>query len=428
MPPVKRKLSFSSPSPRYPVTLLDRPGPASKTRYTPRSQRLVDMVKPSKPSQFRTVRRARVGVSSKSAGYLKTSSTKSKYNKKYRKRAKFVSSGVTQILETGGTVSGSASNNDTTYVGHSFGLFSMKYNAWWAVLRELFIKAGVRVDNFAKGATLTDLNGPVAGDVVSVSYRPDANSNLLSSSYTVVVANTVDTMIRTFLNNFNSKDDIFYDLRYIPVASSPVNAVVMRLDQTILHFDMKADLKIQNRTVNISTEDQSDDVNNCPIHGKSIEGNANGAEIIGLTSASNYSLAANENHGLISMAPSVDELAEPLDYQRFKPVSKIGKIHLDPGQIKTSVLYKQFRVTFNKFFQYMNPQSAAASDTATGKQLYNPYVKYRIFALEKMLDANAAASKTAVILAVENNVKINTRVTSFNRNVTNVTFFKGNLQ
>lgn len=378
-------------------------------------------------------RRARFGVSSKSSGYLKTKSTKARSNKKYRQRSPFINNGVTQVFECGGTVTGSASALDTIYVGHSFGLYSMKYNAWWSVLREVFIMAGVRVDDFAKSAVFTSGLSVPTGTLISVSYRADADSNLTSFGYNIGVTDTVDYVIKQFVDNFNTKPVLFYDLGLQPVVDeggiSQLNRVQLRLDQTMIHFDMKADLKIQNRTVNVvEADNQSDDINNCPIYGKSIEGKANGAEVIGMTSGNNYSLAANERTGLIQMTPAVDELAEPLDYQRFKPVSKIGKIHLDPGQIKTSVLTKKFKISFNKFFNAFNPQAAPATNVDVGKMVYNPYVKYRVFALEKMLDANPGASKTPVIVAVENNVRIFSRVTQWKRYVTNVAYFKANLQ
>lgn len=431
MPAVKRRVSVTAQgSPRYPVRVIDRPGPKSRSQYTPRSQRVMQSI--GSMALNRPGRITRFGAGSKSAGKLKTGSTKKRYNKKYRKRAKFVNNGVTTIYETGGTVS-TASDGECLYVGHTTSINIMKQTGWWAVLRALVAKANGRVDNFVQASVLTSI-GFTVGDTISITGRTNANvSPTTMFTYTVAVGNDVNFLINSFQTAaaLNDNDTVYEDLLLLPATGSIMNKSTIRLDQCYIEFDMKSDLKIQNRTVAVAADDTIDDVNNVPLYGKSYEGKSNGPQVMGIGNVGILSLKGNEDTGLIQHAVSFSgqrPFNEPLDYQRFKPVSKIGKIHLDPGQIKTSTILNKFKVGFNKFMQLINPTTGPTTPQSSGVRTNANFVKYRLFALEKMLDANPIASTTAVIVAVEHNLKIMARAVHYNRNATNYQFLKTRLQ
>lgn len=393
---------------------------------------------------FKRGKRQISGVSAKSMGKLKTSPLYGRKNRRYLRR-KAVLGGTTTVYETGGIVQSDAAG-ELVYVGHGTPVYLLYQSAWWTVLRALFIKAGIAIGNAYPATVLSTLDLR-NGDVINVRYRASGVSALSTTSYTVVNTDTVNTIINAFASNANWENVVlgnsieFYDMQFVPnvVITSPNSKAVLKLDGCVLHFDTKSDLKIQNRTQSVSATAQPDetDLNNCPLYGKSYEGSGMGPMLkgqeagVGLMSA--ISFKANNATGLIQAIPSATGstdvgIREPLDYQIFTPVSKVGKIHLDPGQIKTSVISKKIHMNFSKFVNYVLPELADTS-TASGARTSNGRVaNYRMFALEKMLDANTTATPTAVIVAVENNVRVFCTAKFKNSNPTLIRFLKTRLQ
>jgi hypothetical protein len=378
---------------------------------------------------------ARLGTSSKSSGFLKTGKVSSKKNKKYRKRTRFVLNGTTTIYETGGTQA-SAASGEIVYVGHSFPIRTMKECVWWTVLRQLAIKAGFRVGQFEPATTWIAI-GANADDSILYRYKATADGAVIATTF-VLAANTISQTIEELskdLQTGNAEGVLWLDMYYQPkvtvtTAVSNANLVCLKLDSCKIKLDMKGDLKIQNRTVNVSTITNEDDVNNSPIYGKSYEGMGSGPYIKGnnVGSTSAFSFIANNVTGVIAVSPTQDHFKEPLDYQMFQPVKKIGKIHLDPGQIKTSVISKRISMDLNRFFLLISPvntDTATATSQGLGqRRVDGTLANYRMFAVEKLLDANISTLTTPVTVAYEHNLKIMCSVSFRNSNPTNLRFIK----
>lgn len=395
---------------------------------TPRTRR-ARMIKGLSSSSGK---RVTFSSNSKSLGRLRTSKFNAKKNKKYRKRSKFVLNGTTSVIETGGTAS-SGATGEIVYIGHSTPIRIMKESAWWTVLRSLFIKAGIRVSAFYPETVLTNINCDAA-DVITLTYRLNNNSTLTSQVFTVGT-NTVEQMYQFFSSSgaaWNVNTAEYVDLSYFPKQSSPVsvaNHTNVKLDCCTLHFNVKCDLKLQNRTIAAAANVQSDDVNNTPVYGKSYEGTGTGAIVKGLGggfTVADTSWVANNVTGVIKYIPDTP-FKEPLDYQMFEPISKIGKIHLDPGNVKTSILTKKISMNFSRFMNEVNPL-APENSTDVGKRRHDwKLASYRFFGIEKMLDSAADDSRTAVLIAFEHNVKIMCNARFKYSNPTNMRFVKNRI-
>ena len=128
------------------------------------------------------------------------------------------------------------------------------------------------------------------------------------------------------------------------------------------------------------------------------EGKGNGTT---WTSFENYvglgTLFANVTNGVISMDGASD-LREPMLLQDMTNASKGGKIHLDPGWIKTSVLHDRFSIGLNSLF---NKYPFVEPGTSTRYKVG----KFRIMALEKMIETNAASTPN-IAVGYEHNIRV----------------------
>jgi len=344
-----------------------------------------------------------------------------------RKRAKFVNQGVTRVIETGGTVT----DPDLVYIGHSCPLYQLKFCAWWALIKKLWTRAGGDVDSF-QGTTLLVNQGGTIGDIVRVNYRVTADSAVATLSFTVAGLSTVDELVGFFANNasLDTTGVTIIDIRLIPKATSPVglvNSVRLTVEGAVVYLDVKMDLKIQNRTFTAAGDDTSEDVNNCPVYGKSYFGVG-----VGTRRSTGFgpgaSLTANVNSGHFAASSSGLQVPkEPLDYQYWQNIKQVGKVHIDAGQIKTSQLTKRIAMKFNNFLEIINPQlddGGGVGVTADKSYLNKRLAVFRFFAIEKMLDANSSVSRTDVIIPYEHNVKIMAMVGAKIQNSTSISFIK----
>lgn len=87
--------------------------------------------------------------------------------------------GVTRIIETSAVLS----DPEIVYLGHSVPLFQLKYMAWWALIKQLFTRAGAFVQGFTDTQTLVAC-GATTGDVIRVVYKATADAAVANSDFT----------------------------------------------------------------------------------------------------------------------------------------------------------------------------------------------------------------------------------------------------
>lgn len=355
------------------------------------------------------------GTYSKSAGRLKTR----RLSKKYKKRNAMVVNGVTRVIEAGGVIGGTAvSEIETAWIGHATPVYQLKYCMWWAALRQLLVKVGASVESLAFntviGGVAPGVVGTVTGDAFSVTLKATETAGVTTQTFTLVNTSTVSDVVTFFAEtsaNLQTDTVNCLEMYFTPALGSVFARNKIRLQTSFVKVMMKSDLKIQNRTVigTATNDDVADDVANQPLYGKSYEGPGLGPVYKSINGGGSFS--ANASTGVCTFiigAPSANnEYSEPLEYQKFEKVSKAGKVHLDPGQIKTSTITKTFTANFNYLLTQLNPQASQAS-TATGprSQLNGKFSTYRMFALEKMLDSQTALTSTQPIVAYEVNSKV----------------------
>lgn len=371
---------------------------------------------------------------SKSSGFLNTY----RKTRKAVSRKPFVHNGVTYVKE----VSSVAQAEECLWIGHSVPLTMLKYSAFWAVLKALFVKANGFVQNFGSNTLLTDC-GAQTNDIIRMVYKIDANapSNAFDRTVGTTAGTTVDTLVNAFANEplIDSQSIQVIDFRYISAgtgsSSSDMNQAVLRCQNAKIYFDVKLDLKMQNRSVQGSSD--SDDVNNQPIYGKSYQGIGIGPVVKGHPRNTGTNFSANTATGLIvrannsTLAPSsfegaLERYAEPLDYQYFQNVDKIGKIHIDSGQLKTSVIHKKMVFVFSNFLCLINQQVIVPSNTTGGLKSFMPrkLAEYRMFGCEKMIDAVVSGAGSPIDVAFEHNIKIMSNFKSGGQAVTGIKFDK----
>lgn len=172
---------------------------------------------------------------------------------------------------------------------------------------------------------------------------------------------------------------------------------------------VKSALKIQNRTLSASGLIDQDDVDNVPLYGKSYEGTGNYMQVAsdqaGSSSLDAFTFAPPGNS---DAAPVIEDTfaanqpgSEPMKVSQLYHVKRSGKVHLDPGQVKTSILtyYKKF--SLNTLLQVLSRGNIVTSSDSAIK-----IGNYRIFALEKMINSVTTTDVTAVRVAFEHDYKV----------------------
>ena len=424
MSPIRPRSRSRTPAnriaPYTPVTPSSTPRGRSMARRASTS-RSMSLSRPrsssSSVSRLMNLRNRRVTVSSgpTSTGFLITQRRKRrKYKTKLEKfRQNAVYNGVQYNIEA----SGSIKDAQTIYLGHALPIYQVRVTAWWCVIRQLIKMAGGNVGELHLDTTLPGFGvGLVAGDVISVQYKATSASSTNSLTWTVpAVAVTLESVIETnFQTTAVDLEEVEWQyMTFVPVASSPLKQAQIKLDQCVLHIGWKSALKMQNRSVNTATDTTTDELDACPIYGKIYEGSGLGArftqgKLFNPVATPLLSLISNSNTGVISAeAGTVNYLKEPVEYQSFENVKKIGKAHLGPGEIKTSMLFKVFAAKFGNLMRELSPNPKPGSNTNAGLKQLCRFSTYRMFGLEKMLDAvQSEVEAQYVNVAFENDNKI----------------------
>lgn len=166
-----------------------------------------------------------------------------------------------------------------------------------------------------------------------------------------------------------------------------------------IHLFAKSSLKIQNRTINVAGNDEADDVDNVPLYGKSYYGNGNYVQY-GEANAFIYpDNLANENRVTRTFTVNTSP-AEPFLKSQLSNCTRYGKAHLDPGQIKTSVLYFSKTLLVNTLFAEMTRSNGTyGSNASLGCPIQ--YGKYQMFHLEKMIQSIITSETNSIKVAYE---------------------------
>lgn len=316
----------------------------------------------------------------------------------YRSRNTASRKGVLATFETGGVIS----DSQCVYIGHNtFPPNRLQYMMLHSIVKSLFNGMGIYPTNINLPLTQTE-----AGDIFRITYRADSDPGTVESAFNIPFsgANTPDELVTSVLSlvSFqNATNQIaFLRAEYFPISSN-VNLSYRKLILTNAKLVVKAKsaLKIQNRSINEADEENRNEVDNVPLNGKSYEGTGNGAQYVDQNGTSIPYIAHKTYGVLVKASPGASEDEPPIP-QHFTNVNKSAKVQIEPGQLKTSVLYSSMTIPFYRL------GFALFGDVSTGVVIYKKtnLGKFRFFAMERMIHAQSEVPD--LTCAFEHNLEI----------------------
>lgn len=331
-------------------------------------------------------------VNSQSAGKLTT--------KRYRrtKRQKNAAKGVETTVEV---AKSAATTSQVLWIGHStHSNEDIRFSMWRVVVKKLFVLMGQPVRFISDNLSGYNIS---PNDAFVVAYQ---NTDGVAGSiiYTVVAGSTFDDVVNGFYGNAGLQSEQI-TLKYISfsptvnVAGTGQDSAPVRLDLEFAYIQMycKSSMKIQNRTVNVTASGGNEDsVDNVPLYGRIYGGTGNGAVYAGKSAVVlNKQLIADKTNGFIE-GDAADGLLEPWHQMYFQYVTQKGKVHLDPGFIKTSSL--EFRRNIS-----LTLLNRRLSQISSGTKVRDPLGKFRFFGLERMIDTSPLGTPGEVNVGLEIN-------------------------
>lgn len=323
-----------------------------------------------------------------------------------RRRYRQAIGGVQSTREVAVTVS----DDRCVYIGHhSMPTLEIAKQVVYAMFKSLMNHAGIHFSSFDESR----LGSIPDNSIIGIEYRLTPTAALAAASFTVTVGavqtfrEVADGFWLVFYNNFIIGANMtqwtnFYKFYFNTGAQ---NADQLMLQNAQIDILTKSALKMQNRSINTVDDDESGDVNNVPLIGRSYQFKGNlmtPNDSNASNSITGAMLPTNDVTGFIQYgAGSTNVLAEPPPPYYFTGSPKSLKIRLQPGQIKTSVVSEKKVMNFNVFWRAIN---AAYRGGITG----NPYTtlgKSRLFALERTIARMTGEVQPGIVVATELDMK-----------------------
>lgn len=406
----------------------------SLTRYA------LDAAKPA-PTAARTKKYGNSFLGGKMGRKMK------KYKGKLKRKGKptqygMENKGVSSVIELRYTipeVTDPATNPNNTYesiqVAHNtMPIKESLLSLMRALVKKLLLEHGIYIRDFSAPA---DSYGIVVGDIIRINqyYPATATTVSTASSYTYVAGNTFDAIADALARGLQSTSDAyqakFDSVEFVPSASSKLSAINYPLAYMKASVKCQSYLKIQNRTVTVTADDQVDDVNNVPIVGKLIKFKGNnlpwkinrpylqgiGAVGVGGLTYNDIALEGRSTRAQASRTGTTDytftgdvtqgpfykasEIPQPW---HFRNTVSHSKVRIQPGSIKTSVMKTSFNMSIQKYLMILLGSRGANED----KLVYSPQAGYcSCFFLEKLV----GNSQSSVLVAYEVELRLVTAVT-----------------
>lgn len=359
------------------------PSNALTPRKTPR-KRSKQAGKQAAKTKTKTKKSSSTGFRSRtttgmSSGFFRKGGRKSK--RPYKNRYIASRKGVLATFEVGGVVN----DPNCVYVGHTTCPPNrLRYMMLHAIVKAVMAPLGNYPESVTSAFPLV-----IAGDIFQIAYKPNSEplTGILFFTFTFgSTGDTPDTVVNSimlaalFLALTNQVE--FLRAEYIPhTTNTRMKYYRVLLSNAKLTITSKSSFKVQNRSISDILDEDSDAVDNVPLYGKSYFGTGNGTQNQ-RDQAGFRPFIAHNLHGIISRAASSSlAVQEPPNPYTFSNVKSTSKIHLDPGQIKTSVLYYKAKIPFYRLLPAMfgDVTDPIFKKTNIGK--------FSLFALERMIHA-----------------------------------------
>lgn len=301
--------------------------------------------------------------------------------------------GVEFCIESGGILA-PTSGVDCQWVGHATATYANLLNDLsYALTKWVALKLNTTVTDFAQECKNDGDGYDIIGQGVprnNLGVVDAFNQTIVVGTTTwATLANGIRTQLFTYLETYPY--GVLTNL-LIRRRNAPKEIENYDMRRARLTFKCKSSLKIQNRTINSAGNTEADEVDNVPLYGKSYEGNGNYIKYIpsGQFSAPFYSIIGTTSGTVVNtgfMQETFDKsqsMSEPPKASQLFNVSKNGKCHLDPAELKTSVIFHTITISLNTFFNKFRIQGTMVPETKLGN--------YRLFAFEKMLKTGPEAT------------------------------------
>ncbi|AXH73055.1 MAG: putative capsid protein [Circoviridae sp.] len=275
------------------------------------------------------------------------------------------------------------SRADVVYVGHSFGSQDLLGVVWGSIVRKLFMKAGLQVTSMHQRlqgeANITFVTSP---GMVRLIWRVDGSTNT-NADYAIAADSTyndiVDQLIIWLEATYNSSGHngvVFQSISYYANTTAPVQlempAALIHLSGAFVNVGYTSKMTVQNQTGarGVGTDESSAlDVANNPLSGKLYHGNGNTLcpSFANNTAAVTPGIAAIDS-GLIDF--NITNFSTEMTYTYHRPPSAAAfvncrnakNVSVNPGEMRTSFIKWQKKMSFNKFMTGMYPYLAQAAN------------------------------------------------------------------
>jgi hypothetical protein len=322
----------------------------------------------------------------------------------------FSREGVVTSRELGSSVTGTSINRfQSVWIGHAvFSKPQLQHDIGLALAKltaKMMRRQILDFDNTVVEAA-TETGTPQFTAVLE--YKQFATGTTLNTTFNMTSATTWASLagwFETSLTLANNQTGFYFTRLFVTqrdhaAANNFYQIFQLDLTKAKVQLYCKSSMKIQNRTsaagfTGGTADNDADAVDNVPIYGKIYSGTGNYVQV----QDDVYNAQNSGDVNVLAAGVVAGPLREPLPLSMVKRASQIAKAHLDPGEIKTSVL--TYRKTFTLMYLV---RECAASGGESASPLTRGIIsigKFRFFSLEKMIQSVATNDNNGLNVAYE---------------------------
>lgn len=331
--------------------------------------------------------------------------------------------GVEYTMENRGTID----DANAVYVGHSIASMIVVKVVARAIVKAIFLKAGIDITDFDNVVPMSATNKyrffhKYIKDVTSTStYVTDAYDIVSGNTFNQVADNFVDRWEAAVTDGTPTSEGPWQIMRIVEFGllsgtGEPYEALMARIDGSALYinFDFVSTLQAQNQTLGANGADTNDElttnIENNPLKGKVYKSRkaSNGLTTKWKPNTSTpgfTNLIADKDTGLITQTATdlSDDLYKKPPQGFFFNSTAQANCMLQPGQIKHDTIKFSRKMYVDRFMQiFTNAVWRAANQSTPFVQCWVPFGFAHVVGMEKLLDSGSS----------EQNIRLGFEVTS----------------
>lgn len=365
--------------------------------------------------QNRTPQRPEARVGPRARRYATTGRMKERIKVKRKKDSAFTFNGCTVRVEGGGRVV----DPQAVYLGHStYSGQEWKRVVWAAIIKQLLRKAGIEIRSWEATWQLEVSGNTTNGDMfVDINYivqglggaKANVNFPIVRAQTIWTVISNLVTALDTALLDLDAPVEFkSIQLLVVTAVGTSVQMASMVLDRTYVDLDCASYLKVQNTTLatagTTGNDDDVGDIENNPMSGYLYESklwcnyfeptvvyNTNSLSPVSTSAGAPGAIAANFL-GIITFAGYTNSYRKPPNQKSALKCHKMGKVLLQPGEIKYSKLRFKCSISLNTLYVKLGLHATRPGDTNLKVSLGNA----AMFGLERTLDSRVSEAELRV--------------------------------